>query len=113
MAITILERLQEVEPRGKKMFSQNASLKVIYDLVRKHMAEIEEARDRGYSWPQVDKACRESWQKYGDVAADIVWWKTPTLIADCYRAVKRGTTTRNKPTKKAKPLSLKVTVEKR
>ena len=113
MGVTILERLQGKTPRGSKTFINNPSLKVIYDLVRKHMAEIEEARSRGYSWTQVDTACRESWQEYGDLASSIVWWKDGKLIESCYRAVKKGTSVRNAPKKKAKPLSLDVTITKR
>ncbi len=50
MGMTILEALQDKEPQGKNFVVKNESLKVIYDLCRKHMAEIEEARARGYSW---------------------------------------------------------------
>ncbi len=48
MAVTILERLRDVKPNGKKFHVKNESLQVIYDLIRKHMAEIEEAIERGY-----------------------------------------------------------------
>lgn len=113
MAITILERLQDVEPRGRKIFSPNPSLKVIYDLVQKHMAEIEEARERGYSWPKVDRACRESWQEYGNAASSIMWWKSPKLIEYCYRALKRKSAAVRQLPRKEKPLSLEVQITKR
>ena len=114
MSLTILEALQDKQPQGRNFFVKNESLKVIYDLVQKHMAEIEEARNRSYSWPQIDNACREAWQEQGALASSIVWWKDRHLIESCYRAVKNGTTAGKKtPAKKEKPLSLKVTVEKR
>ncbi len=111
MGLTILEALQGKAPQGENFVVKNESLKVIYDLCRKHMAEIEEARNRGYSWAQIDDACRESWQEQNSVAAGIVWWKTKNFIESCYKAVKNGTTARTK--KKTKPLSLEVTVTKR
>ncbi len=113
MAVTILERLQDVKPNGSKLWVKNESLQVIYDLVRKHMAEIEEARSRGYSWKQIDAACRESWQEYGKVASSIVWWKDGHLVENCYRAVKKNTTAGKSARTKTAPLSLEVTVTKR
>ena len=112
MAITILERLQDVKPNGRKFHVKNESLQVIYDLVRKHMAEIEEAQSRGYSWKQIDDACRESWQEDGKAASGIVWWKDGHLIESCYRAIKNGSSAGHSTKKKA-PLSLEVTVTKR
>ena len=92
MSMTILESLAGKEPRGARYRNKNASLNVIYRLVRKHMAEIEEAIARGYSWKQIDTACRESWQVESDKASGIVWWKSGDLIEKCYRAVKTGRT---------------------
>ena len=73
MGLTILEALQDKQPQGRNFFVKNESLKVIYDLVQKHMAEIEEARNRSYSWPQIDNACRKAWQEQGALASSIVW----------------------------------------
>ena len=109
MGVTILERLHEVKPNGRALFAKNESLRVVYDLVRKHMGEIEEARSRGYSWRQIDGACRETWQADGKLA-NIVWWKLSLMVEDCYRAVKNGTTVVKKH--KTAPLSLMVTVTK-
>ena len=111
MAITILERLHDVKPNGRKIHVKNKSLQVIYDLVRKHMAEIEEAQARGYSWEQIDEACREAWQEDSKLASSVFWWKSSTLIADCYRAIKKGKATKPVATKTA-PLSFEVTVTK-
>lgn len=113
MGMTILEALQDKKPCGRRMLVNNESLKVIYDLCRKHQAEIEEAYSRGYSWRQIDEACRESWQEYSKLASSITWWKSGLLVAECYRAIKKGTTVGSKPKKKGKPLSLEVTVTKR
>ena len=119
MGLTILEVLQGEESRSKRFAAKNESLKVMYDLVLKHQVEIEEARNRGYSWTQIDNACRVSWQEQDNFAVSIAWWKSRHFIESLYRAIKNGTTVgepnpANKPAKKkAKPLSLKVTVEKR
>ena len=119
MGLTILEALHGKEPRSNRFAAKNESLKVMYDLVRKHMAEIEEARNRGYSWTQIDDACRESWQEQNSFAVSIVWWKSNHFIESLYRAIKNGTTvgapnpTNKSAKRKTKPLSLKVTVEKR
>ena len=109
MGLTIIERLQNVTPRGNN--AKNIRLKVIYDLIRRHMAEIEEARARGYSWPQIDDACRMAWQEDSQAASGIVWWKDGHLIESCYRAVKKGQS--GLKAKKKAPLSLNVTVTKR
>ena len=116
MGLTILEALQDKFPNGA--MKRNVTLKCVYDLIKKHQAEIEEARDRGYSWKQIDVACREAWEKNGTLPKNITWWRTATMVESCYRAVKNGTTAgeaypAKKLTKKEKPLSLKVTVEKR
>ncbi len=113
MAVTILERLRDVKPNGKKFHVKNESLQVIYDLIRKHMAEIEEAIERGYSWKQIDDACRESWQEYGKAASSIVWWKDGHLVESCYRAVKKNASVGKGTKAKKAPLSLEVTVTKR
>ena len=111
MAVTILERLQDVKPNGRRKVSRNKSLQVIYDLVRKHQAEIEEAIARGYSWKQIDEACRQSWQVHSKAARSIQWWTKCNLIEDCYHAVTQGRSVGGK--KKKAPLSLEVTVTKR
>ena len=108
MAVTILERLHDVTPCGFR--TKNASLQVIYDLVRKHQGEIEEAIARGYSWKQIDEACRQTWQTDGKIA-NIVWWKDGHLVQSCYYAMKKGVKVRHK--EKTAPLSLNVTVTKR
>ena len=113
MGLTILESLQDKKPCGRRFRVKNESLKVIYDLVRKHMAEIEEAISRGYSWKQIDAACRESWQEQSDKAKGIYWWESAHLIADCYHAVKRKGTVHKKAKEKKTPLSFEVQVTKR
>ena len=117
MSLTILEALQGKFPNGA--LNRNSTLKCVYDLCRKHMAEIEEARNRGYSWTQIDVACREAWEQNGVLSKAIKWWRTGHMVESCYRAVKNGTTvneslSKTNPTKKkTKPLTLNVTVEKR
>ena len=112
MGLTILEALHDKTLQGKH--KRNETLRLVYNLVRKHMAEIDEARSRGYSWKQINDACREAWEESEKLPENLIWWKSKMMIADCYRAVKKSTTVgRNKPAKKEKPLSLKVTVEKR
>ena len=90
MSKTILESLSGKQPCGQRQ--KNASLSTVYELVRRHMAEIEEAIARGYSWKQIDTACREVWQEESKKAAGIVWWKSGEMIEHCYRAVKTGRT---------------------
>ena len=113
MGLTILERLKDEEPRGKSLVIKNPTLNAIYDLCRKHQAEIEEARERGYSWTQIDAVCREVWEKNGTLPKNITWWRSDTMVESCYRAVKKGTTANASPKKREKPLSLEVTVTKR
>lgn len=112
MAITILELLQDQTPCGNKIKIRNESLKAIYSLITRHMAEIEEARERGYSWKQIDEACREAWQDSGDSAKGIFWW-SGGLIESCYRTLKRHSALKQKEKGKKKPLSLEVTVTER
>ena len=107
MSKTILESLSGKQPCGQRQ--KNASLNVIYGLVRKHMAEIEEAIARGYSWKQIDTACREVWQEESKKAAGIVWWKSGDLIEHCYKTVKREKSSK-KPHRAAKiALDMRIT----
>lgn len=104
MTKTILESLSGKQPCGQRQ--KNASLSTVYELVRRHMAEIEEALARGYSWKQIDTACRESWQVESDKALGIVWWKSGEMIEHCYRAVKKGTTAGRKARASAAKIAL-------
>lgn len=106
MGITILERLSKELPQGRRI--RNKSLNVIYELVRRHQGEIEEALARGYSWKQIDEACRISWQEESEKATGIVWWKSKHLVEDSYNALKKGSTQKGK-----NPLTLEVKVTKR
>lgn len=111
MGLTILEKLASQKPCGMQV--KNKSLAVMYDLVKKHQAEIEEALSRGYSWKQINEACRESWQEESDKAAGISWWIRSNLAESCYRAVQNGRVAGKSNARKEKPLSLEVTLTKR
>lgn len=103
MAMTIMEMLKGETPRGGKFGGINETLKPIFRFVQKHMAEIEEARSRNYSWAQIEEVCRELWESSKD-AKKFVWWKKSLLIASCYYALKKGmTTTHNRVKCKDKP----------
>lgn len=89
MAVTILEALSTEKPCGNRVHAQNETLRAIYGLIEHHMAEIDEARDRGYSWRQIDEVCRKLWENE-ESCKGLVWWRGKDLIASCYRAVKKG-----------------------
>lgn len=108
MAVTILEALSTEKPCGNKIYVQNATLRAIYGLIEHHMAEIDEARNRGYSWKQIDTVCRELW-KNEEECKGLVWWKSKDLIASCYRAIKKGKV----PTQKSYAISKKRTAVKK
>ena len=86
----ILEKLLGKEPKGLKYRGKNKSLKVVYRLVQKHLAEIEEAFARGYTWEQIDEACRRSWQEESKAASGIKWWPNGNLIKYGYHVVKKA-----------------------
>lgn len=87
MAKTILEALIEEQPKG--FSARNESLDIAYALVNLHMDEIEEARQHGYSWMQIEDACKELW-KTNPKSSKIIWSKTKMLIMRCYQAIKKG-----------------------
>ena len=87
MATTIFEALSCEQPCGIK--SKNESLKVIYMLVKLHMNEIEEARECGYSWTQIENVCKKLW-KSNTKGSKIIWRKNGDLVRSCYKAVKDG-----------------------
>lgn len=87
MATTILEALIEEAPRGLAV--KNESLDIVYALVNLHMDEIEEARQHGYSWIQIENACKELW-KTNPKSSKIIWPKTKILVMRCYKAIKKG-----------------------
>lgn len=86
----ILEKLLGEKPKGLKHRSKNKSLRVIFRLVQKHMAEIEEAFSRGYTWEQIDEACRQEWQEESHAASVIKWWQSKGLIEYGYHVVKKA-----------------------
>ena len=86
----ILEKLLGKEPKGLKYRGKNKSLRVIYRLVQKHLAEIEEAFARGYTWEQIDEACRRSWQEESKAALGIKWWPNGKLIEHGHKVVKKA-----------------------
>ena len=86
----ILEKLLGKDPKGLKYRCRNKSLRVIYRLVQKHLAEIEEAFARGYTWEQIDEACRISWQKESKAALGIKWWPSGKLIEHGHKVVKKA-----------------------
>lgn len=110
MALTILEALSKEKPCGGKLRVYNESLEPMYSFVKRHMAEIEEARTRGYSWKQIDAACRNLWSRE-EAGTDIVWWKNQHMIASCYKAVKRQTTTKRAKPQSNPPMSRKYNIE--
>ena len=109
MALTILEVLQDQTPKGTR--AKNESLRDICALITKHMGEIEEARERGFSWKQIGEACRQSWTDGGKIGANFYWWSDNLVIESCYQAIKRNCAVKKKG--KKKPLSLEVTVTER
>lgn len=106
MALTILELLSQEKPQGG--YVKNVSLEPICKFIQRHMAEIEEARARNYSWRQIDAVCRKLWDNDTDTMP-IVWWKTPHMIRDCYYAVKKGCTVK-KAASKARSMKFNVEV---
>ena len=112
MALTILECLHGVEPKGVR--KKNMSLNIVHNLVKKHLAEIEEARERGYSWRQIEAACRSSWEGGGKLTSEVIWWKTNATVEGVYRELKSNAPLHGKVKKEVKkPLSLEVTVTER
>ena len=107
MALTILELLSQEKPQGG--YVKNVSREPICKFIQRHMAEIEEARARNYSWKQIDAVCRKLWDDDAD-AMPIVWWKTPSMIRDCYRAVKNGVKVHKKRPAPQPPLKFSVEV---
>ncbi len=89
MATTILEALASEKPCGSKLRILNETLRPIYRLVERHMAEIEEAQSRGYSWKQINEVCHKLWHDDPEVKK-IVWWKDHHMIEMCYHKVRKG-----------------------
>ncbi len=87
MAKTILEALIEEQPNG--LTARSESLNIVHALVKLHMDEIEEAREHGYSWTQIETACKELW-KLDSKGSKIIWPKDNDLIRRCYQAIKEG-----------------------
>ena len=109
MAVTILEALSTEKPSGSHV--KNKSLKAVFALIQHHMAEIEEARSRGYSWKQIDGVCRELW-KADAKCSQIIWWKDGHMIESCYHAVRTGSSVHGKRKAEQEPLKFSVEVTK-
>ena len=65
MELSILERLSEEEPRGRRYIRHNRDLGGIREWLKSHSSEIDEARSRGYSWKQITRACVKKWVTSG------------------------------------------------
>ena len=58
--MTILELLADETPR------HGGQPRGATQLIRRDMAEIEEARQKGYSWTQISKAAKRKWAMNGE-----------------------------------------------
>ena len=87
MATTILEALKGKQPKG--LAARNESLDIVCTLVNLHMDEIEEAREHGYSWRQIEEVCKKQWETNAK-CTKIIWSESHSLIMRCFQALKEG-----------------------
>ena len=90
MELSILERLSEEEPRGRRYIRHNRDLGGIREWLKNHSSEIDEARSRGYSWKQITRACVKKWVTSGQFAG-VYLRQDEDLLQDCYYEVKKET----------------------
>ena len=88
MELSILERLSEEEPRGRRYIRHNRDLGGIREWLKSHSSEIDEARSRGYSWKQITGACVKKWTMGGQFVG-VYMRQEEDLIRDCYYEVKK------------------------
>ena len=88
MKKSVLGELDGVMPYFGR--TRNVSLEVLYLLVKEHMEELEEARELGYSWRQINTACFRAWSEDDGPASGIWWWSDGLLIKHCYHHVKKS-----------------------
>ena len=84
----LLERLAAEVPRHHQTIQNDA----LGQLVTRHMAEIEEARERGYSWTQIYREAKAMWQESGE-------WREGWVVANIearYRKIKKKNDTTRK-----------------
>ena len=77
----LLERLAAETPKHHQTIRNDA----LGRLVMRHMEEIEDARKRGYSWPQICAAAKADWQESGEWSE---WW-SPSRIEARYNRIKK------------------------
>jgi hypothetical protein len=66
----------------------------MYKFVREHLSEIEAAYEEGYSWEQIDEACREVWKSDSKRSPLLSWWTKSNLTEYSYREGKKHFQTR-------------------
>ncbi len=54
--MTLLELLSEEKP-----FHRKRMLDGLREIIREHFSEIKQAREKGYSWSQINKSMRQLW----------------------------------------------------
>ena len=77
----LLERLATETPRHQQTIRNDA----LGQLIIRHMAEIEDARERGYSWPQICRTAKAMWMETGEWGE---WWAA-SAIETRYRRLKK------------------------
>ena len=88
MSVSILGILGKGRTRVHERLNSNAQMQAIRNWVKEHRREIERAREGGYTWQEVTRACVESWKRNG-LFKGVYIWKSETLISDCYYELKR------------------------
>ena len=81
--MNLLERLEQEQPRSK---TRGRSSKV-YALVLEHFDELQEARKKGYTWPQIINCAKEAW------ADQINWngskWNNSNYIDNYFYRIRK------------------------
>ena len=89
MSGSLLGMLSKGRSRVNERLNSRTRMDAIRDWVKSHEYEIRSAKQRGYTWKEITRACIELWEYSGEFRG-VYMRKAENLVQECYYDVKQG-----------------------
>ena len=94
MSGSILGKLSKGSSRVKEHQNSNEQMRLIRSWVKAHELEIRSAKERGYTWREITRACIEMLEHNREFRG-VYMRKDESLIQECYYDAKYGRRTKH------------------
>ena len=94
MSGSLLGMLSKGRTRVKEHLNSHKQMRAIRSWVKDHELEIRSAKERGYTWREITRACIELWEYTGEFRG-VYMRKSEDLIQECYYDAKYGRRTKH------------------